>query len=273
MTEGMIMSLRTLLAGLCASALMVPLGAATLAATPEQKGLEIAEEIDRRDLGFENSKTTLRMVLKNRQGESSTRELRLETIEQQDPEIGDWSLTIFDKPRDIKGTAFLSYTKILDPDDQWLYLPALKRVKRISSSNKSGPFVGSEFAYEDLTSFEVKKYSYLHVRDEACGDLQCFVVERTPLYENSGYTRQVSWVDKEEYRIVKVEFYDRKEALLKTLNSSNFEEYLGQYWRPLKMHMVNHQTGKETILEFDPYQFQTGVNEQNFTKNRLSKIR
>ena len=190
-----------------------------------------------------------------------------------DSEEGDKSLTIFDHPRDIKGTAFLSFTKILEPDDQWLYLPALKRVKRISSANKSGPFVGSEFAYEDLTSFEVAKYTYTWLRDEPCGELNCFVVERIPQYERSGYSKQVAWVDAAEYRIVKVDFYDRKDSLLKTLKSNEWEQYLDQYWRPHRMHVVNHQTGKETTLTFQPYQFREGVNEANFNQSRLARLR
>ena len=243
------------------------------AVTPEDKGLEIAKEIDRRDLGFGDSRTELQMLLTNRHGDKSVRKLRLATLENQGTDAGDKSLTVFSHPRDIKGTAFLSFTKILDPDDQWLYLPALKRVKRISSANKSGPFVGSEFAYEDLVSFEVGKYDYKWLRDEPCGELDCFVVERFPKYENSGYTRQTVWVDKSEYRIRKIDFYDRKESLLKTLNQSGFEQYLEQYWRPLKMVMKNHQTGKATELAFSPYEFRLGVNENAFTPNRLKRLK
>ena len=77
---------------------------------------------------------------------------------------------VFDEPRDVKGTAMLTYSHILEPDEQWMFLPALKRVKRISSVNKSGPFMGSEFAFEDFSGQEVGKYSYLWLRDEACGD-------------------------------------------------------------------------------------------------------
>jgi len=243
------------------------------AVTPEDKGLEIANEIDRRDLGFGDSRTELKMLLTNRHGDKSVRKLRLATLENQDTDAGDKSLTVFSYPRDIKGTAFLSFTKILDPDDQWLYLPALKRVKRISSANKSGPFVGSEFAYEDLVSFEVGKYDYKWLRDEPCGELECYVVERFPKYENSGYTRQTVWVDKTEYRIRKIDFYDRKESLLKTLNQSGFAQYLEQYWRPLKMVMKNHQTGKATELAFSPYEFRRGVNENDFTPNRLKRLK
>jgi len=262
--------LKTCVSALAVSGLTV---ATAHAVTPEDKGLEIAKEIDRRDLGFGDSRTELKMLLTNRHGEKSIRKLRLATLENQNTEVGDKSLTVFSHPRDIKGTAFLSFTKILDPDDQWLYLPALKRVKRISSANKSGPFVGSEFAYEDLVSFEVGKYDYKWLRDEPCGELDCFVVERFPKYENSGYTRQTVWVDKTEYRIQKIDFYDRKETLLKTLDQSGFAQYLDQYWRPLKMVMKNHQTGKATELAFSPYEFRRGVNENDFTPNRLKRLK
>lgn len=264
-----------LMKSLFASGALAALIATTpvIAETPEEKGMMIAKEIDKRDTGFGDSRSTLTMTLTNKHGESSMRKLRISTLENQDQSVGDKSLSVFEHPRDVKGTAFLSFTKILEPDDQWLYLPALKRVKRISSANKSGPFVGSEFAYEDLVSFEVGKYTFKWTKDEKCGELTCFVVERYPLYENSGYTRQVTWVDQTEYRVQKVEFYDRKESLLKTLEQSNYTQYLDKYWRPLKMYMVNHQTGKETTLEFSPFEFQVGLNEGSFTANRLKKIR
>ena len=246
---------------------------ARAATDAEVKGLAIAREIDRRDQGFGDSEVRLDMKLTNRNGDSSTRRLRLKTLEVPADDRGDKSLSIFDHPRDVKGTAFLTHTKILEPDDQWLYLPALKRVKRISSANKSGPFVGSEFAYEDLTSFEVGKYKYKWLRDEKCGELTCFVSERYPLYQDSGYTRQVTWVDTNEYRIRKVEFYDRKEELLKTLISSDFKQYLGKYWRPQTMHMENHQTGKKTTLIFSDYKFGANLKESHFTKNRLKRVR
>ena len=86
-------------------------------------------------------------------------------------------------------------------------------VKRISSVNKSGPFVGSEFAFEDFTALELNKYTYLYVREETCGEMTCDVVERTPRYEHSGYTRQLSWVDQSDYQTQKVEFFDRRGEL------------------------------------------------------------
>jgi outer membrane lipoprotein-sorting protein len=161
----------------------------------------------------------------------------------------------------------------LKPDDQWLYLPALKRVKRISSRNKSGPFMGSTFAFEDLGSQEVEKYTYNYLRDEPCGDWVCHVVERYPAYEHSGYTRQVVWLDSEAFRMVKSEFYDRKKSLLKTLNAGDFQQFLGHYWRPGRMNMDNHQTGKSTLLEWTDYQFKTGLSERDFRSQTLKRVK
>ena len=243
------------------------------AETPEEKGLAIAVEMDRRDLGWGTSETVLRMTLKNRHGQTSTRELSIQSMEMEDPDLGDRSLTVFSSPRDVDGTAFLSHTKVSEPDDQWLYLPALKRVKRISSTNKSGSFMGSEFSFEDFASQEAGKYTYKYLRDESFDGQDCFVMERYPVYKNSGYTRQIAWIDQNEYRPLKIEFYDRKDSLLKTLLLSEYEQYKGKFWRALRLHMENHQSGKSTDLTFDPFNFDTGLTESAFTSSRLNRAR
>ena len=142
-----------------------------------EKGLEIATRMDERDVGLTDSRSKLTMVLRNKRGQETTRAMRGANLEVQGD--GDKSLTIFDNPKDVKGTAFLSHTHSTKPDDQWLFLPALKRVKRISSANKSGPFVGSEFAYEDLTSQELDKYTYNWLRDEDLNGKPVYVIERS----------------------------------------------------------------------------------------------
>lgn len=235
------------------------------------RGLEIAVEADRRDQGFGDTSSTLQMILRNRHGNETTRKIRSRTLEV--PDDGDKSLIIFDDPADVKGTAFLSFSHKSGDDDQWLYLPALKRVKRISSSNKSGPFMGSEFAYEDLSSQEVEKYTYRYLRDETLDDRDHFVLERVPVDERSGYRRQVVWIDQAEYRVWKVEYYDRKDALLKTLTFSDFEQFLDKYWRAGRLEMVNHQTGKSTTLIIDDYVFGNGFKDADFNRNSLAKAR
>ena len=244
---------------------------------PAVKGQEIAAESDRRGLGFGDSQAVMKMLLRNAHGDTSTRELRMSVLENEDPNDGDFSLIVFDKPLDIEGTALLTHAHILDPDDQWMYIPALKRVKRIASANKSGPFMGSEFAYEDLSSTEVAKYSYAWLRDEACpgevSDRKCFVTERRPLYEKSGYTRQIVWPAIDALQPRKIDYYDRKDALLKTLNFTGYTLYLERIWRAHSLEMVNHQTHKSSVLVWEDFQFQTGLTKRDFDKNSLKRAR
>ena len=253
-------------------ALLNPAGASAQEGAAD-RGRQIAEEADRRDTGWADNASTMRMVLRNGNGDESVRELRRQALETHEDGAGDKSLITFDAPRDVAGTSLLSHTRILEPDDQWLFLPALKRVKRISSANKSGPFVGSEFAYEDLVSQELDKYEYRYLREEACGDTACFVVERLPLYESSGYTKQIVWWDRDEYRVQRIDFYDRKDSLLKTLTYHGYRQYLGKYWRPDLMRMENHQNGKSTSLEFSEWTFANGLSEGQLTPSRLRRAR
>ncbi|MEH6826092.1 MAG: outer membrane lipoprotein-sorting protein [Motiliproteus sp.] len=241
------------------------------AMTPQERGMEISVEAKQRDIGWTDMATVMTMTLRNKAGQESVREIRLKSLEQE--KDGDKSLTVFDQPRDVKGTAFLSFSHIDGADDQWLFLPALKRVKRISSRNKSGPFMGSEFAFEDLTSFEVAKYSYKYQGDESLDGIDSFVVEQYPTDKYSGYTRRVVWLDKAHYRVQKVDFYDRKNSLLKTLSFAQYKQYLGQYWRADRATMTNHQTGKTTVLDYADYRFKVGLKASDFNKNSLKRAR
>ena len=240
---------------------------------PEARGKAIAEITDATNLGFGNTTSEMEMVLTNANGDVSERRLRFNTLENKDVTDGDWSMMIFDEPADVAGTAMMTYAHILDPDEQWMYLPALKRVKRISSVNKSGPFMGSEFAFEDFSSQEVGKYSYKWLRDEPCGEFTCHVVERRPLYKHSGYTRMISWTDTTDYQARKLVYYDRKNALLKTLTFGDYQIYLGKYWRAHELFMQNHVTKKTTMLRWDDYQFRTGLNTADFTQDSLKRAR
>lgn len=243
------------------------------AETVEQKGFAIAARSDRSDLGFGDSKVELKMLLRNAAGHETTRTLLIKTLEKPNEEVGDKSLIVFDSPADIDGTALLSHAHILEPDYQWLYLPALRRIKRISSVNKSGPFVGSEFAFEDFTSLELNKFSYKYVRSEACGELTCDVVERQPRYEHSGYSKQLSWVDQNIYQVRRVEFYDRRGDLLKILTLDDYRQYQDKYWRAHKFAMVNVQTKKSTDLIYSDYIFGAGLGNRDFNKVVLQRVR
>ena len=240
--------------------------------TAEEIGLKIEIDANAHDEGFSNLTANQVMVLRNKQGQESRRQLRVKVLEVTDD--GDKSMFVFDEPRDVQGTAMLIHAHKEDADEQWLYLPALKRVKRISSSNRSGSFMGSEFAYEDMSAPEVEKFTYRCLRDEPCGDLTCTVSERVPVdKKSSGYSRQLVWRDRDELRVWKVEYYDRKDAHLKTLTIGNYEQYLDRYWRAGEMTMVNHLTGKSTVLSWTDYQFRTDLNDRDFTQTGLRRVR
>lgn len=115
------------------------------------------------------------------------------------------SLIQFRSPRDLKGTALLVYGHKAKNDDQWIYMPSLKRVKKIASTNKAGSFVGSEFSFEDLAPPELEKYTYHYMGEESvvllgAGSVNCFKMERFPVDQDSGYSKQVVWIDQAHYR-------------------------------------------------------------------------
>ncbi len=236
-----------------------------------EKGLEIAMKVKARDIGWGDSEADLTMTLRTKSGQEIVRQMRSKQLEVEND--GDKGLTIFDTPLDVKGTVFLSFSHTVEADDQWLFLPALKRVKRIASRNKSGPFLGSEFAFEDLSSFEVEKFTYEYLRDEELNGVDMHVVEMRPVDKYSGYTRSHVWIDKEHYRFFKVDFYDRRNTLLKTLTIGSYSLYLDKYWRPDEQFMVNHKSGKSTDLAFTSFRFDVGLTDGDFNEKRLERIR
>jgi outer membrane lipoprotein-sorting protein len=251
------------------------LGAAVplpLAAQAEaERGLAIAREMKARDRGFGDSTAAMRMVLIDAAGGETVRELRSRTLEGSDD--GDQLLATFESPADVKGTVFLSHTHAGRADDQWLYLPALKRVKRIAPANKTSPFMGSEFSYEDLASAEVEKFTYRYRGEEAFDNAPRFLVERVPVDADSGYSRQLVWVDQVRYVPLKIEFYDRRGAKLKTLVAGDYRQYLGRHWRAHEMRMDNHQSGRRTVLRFDEFRFRQGLDAQDFLPASMARAR
>ena len=240
----------------------------TLAAAAEDKGLTIAKEEKARDRGWQDSQSDMKMVLRSPNGKEHVRRLKIKSLEVLND--GDKSLMVFEEPKDVQGTAFLSFAHVNAADDQWIYLPALKRVKRIASKKKSGSFMGSEFSYEDLSSFEIEKYDFKYLHDEDFDGKKCFVVESYPKDEYSGYSKLVSWIDQNEYRVFKIDFYDKKNSLLKTMIIKDYKKIDG-HWRPIVSSMVNHQTGKSTDLVMENIQLKTGLTDEDFSRNNLKR--
>lgn len=235
------------------------------------KGLEIAQAAQDAKQGFGNYIAKQVMVLKDRKGRESKRELRVQILELE--EQGDRLLFLFDEPRDVRGTALLIHSNEDQPDDQWFYLPATNRVTRLNSSGQSKSFMGSEFSYEDMNPPEVSKFTYKYLRDEPCDELNCTVSERVPVTKGSNYSRQVVWYDDQAYRVWKIEYYDRRGDHLKTLTVSDYEQYLDEYWFAQTMVMTNHVNGKSTTLNWSDFEFQVDLDEDDFTQTSLRRTR
>ena len=261
--------LATLAAGIM---LLLP---ADYAHASNEKGLAIATEVDNRDKEWGDVTVEGEMVLKNKAGNESVRKFRSTILEAANSAEGDKSIIVFSQPRDVRGTALLTHSKIEPEDDsQWIFLPAVKRVKRISSSNRTGKFVSSEFSYEDLGSEEVADNDHIWLEDAPCehdAGLTCAAVESRPKNKRSGYSKRVSFIDMDEYRVHRIDFYNRRGDLEKILSFSDFKLYKDRYWRAQIMTMNNQQTGKSTTLSWGEYDFGQGLNDRDFTPQALPK--
>lgn len=235
----------------------------------EDRGKAIMEEALQRDTGWGDWSADLTMTLRNKNGDAVERRITASFLEV--PDDGAKSLIVFQEPADVKGSALLTHAHPGKGDDQWLYLPAVGRAKRIASVNKSGPFMGSEFAYEDLAAPDLLDFTYAFVREETVDGQAAFVIERVPTDKNSGYTRQLVWLDTEHFRLLKAEFYDRKDVLAKTLTATDYAQYADRYWRAGTMEMTNVQTGRVTTLTWSNVVFGQGMSDRDFDQSALRR--
>ncbi|MEM9173023.1 MAG: outer membrane lipoprotein-sorting protein [Pseudomonadota bacterium] len=238
--------------------------------SPADNGLAIATEADRRGDGFGDSRSTMRMTLFDDKGQSVERRMRSKTLEHASD--GERTLLVFDSPPDVRGTAFLTHSHAQADDDQWLYLPSIKRVRRITSRNRSGRFMSSEFSYEDLGNDEIAKYTYRYLGEVTLDGEAAYKLERTPK-RSSGYSRHEVWLARSTLNVLRVDYFDRSARLLKTLTASDYQLYLERFWRPATMRMVNHQTGYSTTLQWQDYAFGNGLAESEFERSALRDTR
>lgn len=246
--------------------LLVFLSGASPASDPVARGEEIAREAERRDQGFVDSVASVEMILVDSSGGEARRYLTIKRFERDKDTSGHKSLVIFHEPLDVKGTTLLTHAEIYEADQQWLYLPALKRVKRVPSSNKAGPFMASEFSYEDMLPPEVERYTHRFMGLARCGDLSCYRLEREPKDKHSGYARQTVFLDTEHYRLQRVDYHDRKDVHFKTLFVRDYVQYRERFWRAQEMTMVNHRSGKTTHLLWGDYAFENGFTDADFSR-------
>lgn len=234
-------------------------------------GDAVIAAVDRHEDGYRDIRSNVTMILEDARGDKRQRHLDVYALELSP--FGDRRKFIFNRPADIDGTAVLIHSNVVENDDQWIFLPAFRRVKRIASSNKSTPFVGSEFSYEDLASQEKEKYTNRYVNSTTLAGRVCDVVERVPNFPSSAYGRLLTYIDRQDHRYRKVEYFDPSGKHTKTQYLEDYRLYDGRYLLPNKTVMVNHETGKKTTMLWDDIQLKTAQTDSQFTTNALKRVR
>lgn len=216
------------------------------------------------------------MVLINHRGQK--RERRNTTIIKLQPNgIDSKFLVRFSAPADIKGTGFLQIEHSDGDDDLWIYLPALKKSRRLVANNKKDSFVGSDFSYGDISLPKVDLYRHTLVRSEKLGEVDCYVIESVPADDqvraNSGYSRKVSWIRADNFFEQKVEYFDLGGRLLKTQHVDRIvpvDPEQGR-WFALHREMHNHQTDHRTVIDAENADVSPEINDDIFTTRSIER--
>ena len=250
------------------SLLLLAPGSST-AQNAAEKGEAIAKAASDAGEGFGDSTARGEMVLISQAGRQSVRRFTSRSLEGggRRPTA---NLLVFEWPGDVRNTSLLTHAYENKADDQWLYLPSIGRVKRITSSARSGSFMGSEFAFEDMVDQGLDEYSHVWVRDETCPNAggACHVLERKPK-RPSGYSRELVWLNQSTYVTHRIQYFDRGGRHIKTLDVSGHNRYLGRFWRASTLKMQNHLTGKRTDLKWSDFEFGVGLSSRDFSVQSL----
>lgn len=233
----------------------------------DEKGMEVAKRMEKANEGYQSEKASIEMVLLDAHGTKTIRKMERALLEVQGD--ADKSIMTFLTPNDIKGTKMLTHGHKDKNDEQWLYLPSTKKVKRINGRGRQSSFMGSEFTFEDLGSQDPEKYDFKLLSE----DKEQWVLERRPK-EESGYSKQIAYNSKKYHSPIKVEYFDRQEKLLKVATFSDFQSYqVGQktLWRPNSVTMKNVQTRKESVLKWENREVGVSIPTNLFNSNTLTR--
>lgn len=237
-----------------------------------QTGRDIAKKVLERPDG-DSRQSEMTMTLINKRGSQRVRKIITYSMDVGENKKDSKTIMFFTHPGDVKDTGFLSWT-YNDPNketDQWLYLPAMKKTRRISgSSAQSDYFMGSDLTYEDLSGHSLDSEEHKLLREEAIQGKACWVLQSTPKDKQSIYTKRIIWVEKVSLIPLKGEYYDKLDKLQRTLNASDLKQVDG-FWIATKMVIENVQTKHKTILEFHNPKFNISLKESQFTVNSLEK--
>jgi len=240
-------------------------------------GDELARRINARDEGRQASRRLV-MELVDKRGDVRVRETRSYRKYFGDEKR---SVLFYDSPKNLKDTAFLTFDHP-EPDrddDQWLYLPALRKTRRISGADRGGAFLGTDFSYEDIkkeTKVGIEDYTRRTLRRETLDGRDCFVLEHVPVSRDVarelGYGRILSWVDPELWLVRKAEYQDEHGEPLKTVRADEVREVDG-IWTPHRLEATNHQTGHRTVIRFLDVDYQSELPDDLFSERALERGR
>jgi len=235
-------------------------------ANAQLTGQQVMEKVYNNPSG-DDTQGSLTMTLTNSRGEQ-----RIRTLKQFIKDDGkmEKKIMFFVSPADVKNTSFMSWSYTDGrSDDQWIYLPALKRTKRISSDGKSDYFMGSDFTYDDLGDRHPNQDNHKLLREEKVDGKECYVVESTSKESGYMYSKTITWVMKDNYLGLKREFYDERGRLLKVLTIEKFDKIDG-FWTILETEMHNVQKDHKTNMRFNDVQKNKGITESKFTERSMT---
>ncbi len=249
------------------SALMTA-GLLMTAPVQAEDALAIMQRVDQLDDGdTRTSKTTMTLI--NKHGSQRVRQL---VSYAKDYPGETKQVMVFTQPADVKGVANLSYEydDVNKNDDTWLYLPAMRKARRIAGAARNGYFMGSDFTYDDMGDRQPEEDTHSLLREEQRDGVNCWVIESRPLDANYMYSKRVSWVRQDNDMINYVEYYDRQGQLLKTLSVRDIKQVDG-LWAAGIMEMHNVQDDHRTVIENNEIVFNQPVKDRLFRVSTLER--
>lgn len=256
--------------------LLAALLAPSLATAVEwPNGDEIARRINARDEGAAVARD-LTMEMTDRHGKTRTRKTRGYR-----KYYGDEKRTVifYLSPSNVKNTAFLTwdYPEAHKDDDQWLYLPAMRKVRRISASDRGDYFLGTDLTYEDMkleTRVSIGDYKRTTLGEDEVEGHHCYLLQSFPVDQETarelGYGRVEQWVDSEIWMVRRAKFWDPKGNLLKTAHIRDISRVQG-IWTQHRIEVENHKTGHRTLFLFSAVDYRQGIDDGLFTQNALRR--
>ncbi len=237
-------------------------------------GRDIMVKVDeQRSVNSQYGKT--KMTLINKKGKKRVRDvLRYEKSYDGEKGIDTKALIFFEYPPDIRGTGLLlwSYKDTKKDDDRWLYLPALKKIRRIAGESKNDYFMGTDFTYDDMGGRNIDEDTHKLLGEEEREGVKCYKIESIPVDKNDMYSKKIGWVVPEKWVVSRVDFYDKKGKLLKELKATDFRN-VNNIWTPFKLHMNNFNKNHQTVIEIEELNYNVEINDQVFTTTTLQRGR